>query len=732
MQNRQRSIGFLPGANGHDLELPTDCVELLGNELAWLDVTYGPANNKTSLGGSFGRIRIKVLKKSILPTLVRGQYVGVGENLKFGFGKFRIEELGTDATACQRSVSLRDLAFRNPAPDLAAAQYGLEPGRISTLVRSLDDGSYEPAPSYSVWINQKHRQRLLAIPTRDDRAMQRCVNQLLAPAIDGFLENSSLAYRKGLNRDRAAHRIRDAWRQGYRWALRADFCRFFDTVDHEQLRDCMDAYINDDQIVELLMKWVVSGAPEDKTGLPTGAVISPMLANMFLDRFDEQVEKDGRCLVRYADDLMLLFKTEADALQVYRDAEQAANELSLQLNTEKSGIISLTEPFRFVGFEFRPEQGWKATPTATPCSLDDLGWEDSSSQPDETVAECKLPGEQPATVSAESSLVIVGPGLKRLDVQDQRLTWQYTSSSQAVAGRQIKQISQIIVLGTPTLSSRFLREVQRNGIAVTLTDRSGRIRSVITGQQHEIRAELLQQQVAVANDVERRLRISQKFVAAKILNFAVLADSMPGRNNDQATGIMLRALEQRVLQTKSVEELLGLEGAAAAAWYGQFSQRLPSRFSFEKRVSPRASDPINVLLNIAHTTLYRQAGLILEQAGFASTVGVLHRPKDGFMALAADLQEPFRHLMERAVIETAHQLHPSDFSKADDGPFRLVIRPHATKRLMATIFRLLTQPVRGAGDSDPVDYRLQMARTARSLRRYLLGTSETFEVFRHE
>ncbi len=736
MQARQRSIGFLNSTRGsvngpqEEADLPEHFAELIENALSWLDVTYGPANDRTSLGGCFGRVRLKVLDKAMLPTLVRGQYVGVGENLRFGFGKFRIEELGPDPTACSRSTSLMELAFRQPAPDLAAAHYELEPGRISEQIRKLNQREYDPDPCQSVWIDQGKRQRLLAIPTRTDRAMQRCVNELLAPAVDKFLESSSLAYRKGLNRERAAERIRKAWQDGYRWALRADFLRFFDSVDHTALRHCMDAYINDDPMVELMMQWVRSGSPEETCGLPTGAVISPMLANMFLDRFDEQVEKDGRCLVRYADDLMLLFKTRDEADQVFRDAEAAAARLSLALNPEKTGVIPLNEPFRFVGFDFRPEQGWRATPSSQPCHLDDLGWEDASNKPDDTIADIRLPGEQPSLMSAESSIMILGPGLRRLDIQNQRLTWQYVSSIQPVHGRQIDQISQLIVLGTPTLSGRFVREVQRNGVNVTLTDRSGRTRSVICGNRHDGRADLIQKQIEFANDPARRLSVCRQLIAAKIRNFAVLAAAVPGRSKDQATAVTLVKLEQRVFEATSVEELLGIEGAAAAAWYEKMNSRIPSRFSFERRVSPKASDPINVLLNIAHTTMYRQAALLIEQAGFAASIGILHRPRDGFMALAADIQEPFRHLMERAVLETAEQIFPGDFTKSHDGPFNLVIKPHATKRLFGVIFRLLTQPVRAADDAEPVDYRLQMARTIRSLRRFLLGASDTFEPFR--
>lgn len=733
MQGRQRRIGFLTAAADEpDTDLPEQAAELLANSLAWLDFSYGPANDRTSLGGSFGRVRLRVLKPAVIPVLVRAQYVGVGENLNFGFGRFRIEELGPDPTICLRSESLTDLAFRQPAPDHAAARYGLEPGRISELIRDVAAGRYCPEPGQSVWIEQNQRQRLLCIPTKADRALQRCVVDLLAPAVDTFLEQSSLAYRRGLNRERAAVRLRDAWRDGYRWALKADFLKFFDSVPHNLLKDRLDAYINDDELVRLLMTWVRSGAPQEAIGLPTGAVISPLLANLFLDLFDETVETGDRRLIRYADDLMVLFRSEQDAWQVFRDAEAAAAELSLHLNADKTRVLSLTEPFRFLGFEFRPEQGWQAQPAGRPCQIEDLGWSDGAAPENPVLPQQGLPGEQPLAAAADSSLVILGPGIRRLDVADKRLTWQYASSPQAVMGRSMDRISQLIVLGTPTLSGRLLRAVQRQQVSVTLTDGSGRVRSVLTGDRHEANALLVEQQVRAADDQPRRLTIARQLIAAKIHNFAVLADAFPGSAADSSLGLSLRSLEQQLAAADSVESLLGLEGKAAALWYAELPRRLPRRFSFSKRVSPRAADPINVLLNIAHTHLYRQSALILEQVGFEVSVGILHRPKAGFMPLAADLQEVLRHLMERAVLETAQQLQPGDFSKAEHGPFGLVIRPHAVKRLMATIYRLLSQPVCGADDAEPVEYRQQLARTARSLRRYLLGAADAFQAFRQQ
>src|SRR5262249_59106429 len=120
---------------------------------------------------------------------------------------------------------------------------------------------------------------------------------------------------------------------------RSDFHRFFDSIDHGLLRQRLDAYLADDRLVELIMLWVTSGAIQPGRGLPTGSVLSPLLANLFLDQFDEHVVGEGARLVRYADDFLLLFRDETQAKAVYEDAYREAEQLRLTLNEEKTHLL---------------------------------------------------------------------------------------------------------------------------------------------------------------------------------------------------------------------------------------------------------------------------------------------------------------------------------------------------------------------------------------------------------
>lgn len=117
-------------------------------------------------------------------------------------------------------------------------------------------------------------------------------------------------------------------------------------------------------MVELLMQWVAAGAPQPGRGLPTGAVVSPLLAKLFLEQFDRQVQEDGGLLVRYADDFVLLFRDPGKGRQVLARAAEVAEQLKLRLNDDKTKLLELENtPFDFLSFRFFSEKAGSTRPT---------------------------------------------------------------------------------------------------------------------------------------------------------------------------------------------------------------------------------------------------------------------------------------------------------------------------------------------------------------------------------
>lgn len=114
-----------------------------------------------------------------------------------------------------------------------------------------------------------------------------------------------------------------------------------------------------------------------------------------------------------------------------------------------------------------------------------------------------------------------------------------------------------------------------------------------------------------------------------------------------------------------------------------------------------------------------------------SSIGLFHTADGGYAALAADLQEPVRHLMDRAVIEATHRLRPGQFRRAPEGPYPLQLDRDAARQFAAMVQQVLATAVVAGGESEAYSYREQMARQARSLRRHVLNPEQAFRAFLH-
>ncbi|TWU07975.1 reverse transcriptase/maturase family protein [Stieleria varia] len=368
-------------------------VNVTENRLVWLDVGYGSEKSRKTLGGAVGQITLTGLTEIDRIALVLGQYCRVGESTRFGFGEYEIAELGDQVYRCPRGQSLVELAADAIDPAEAekiTTRLQLGSGVLLTGVTQVREGSYRCDPHHRVRIAKPSGgERMLAIPTRRDRAIQQVLLPLLADGIDGFLESSSMAYRRGLGRTQAARRIKQAKRDGYTWAIKADFLGFFDHVDHQLLRERLAAYLRDDATIDWIMNCVSAGSPSPGVGLPTGSPLSPVLANLFLDQFDEHLCPDDSILVRYADDFLVLCRSHDRADEIFRRAEAEAERLRLELNADKTKMIDMDHPFEFLGFRFSRSTTvgkndadgvpWQTESDGGPVEAQDIMW--SSAKP---------------------------------------------------------------------------------------------------------------------------------------------------------------------------------------------------------------------------------------------------------------------------------------------------------------------------------------------------------------
>lgn len=231
--------------------------------------------------------------------------------------------------------------------------------RIISLGKELIDSSYNPAPLMKISIPKDNgKLRWLSIPTVRDRVAQTSAAIVLTPVLDPEFEDCSYAYRKDMSVMKAVRKVISLREQGYVWVVDADIKSYFDEVDHQLLLNVIGTYVGDEKVGALLNRWLDIGVIcEGKRsrltkGIPQGSPISPLLANLYLDSFDEALMKGKFKHVRFSDDFVILCKDKPAAEDALELTEELLGGLRLTLNMEKTRIVHFNQGFRYLGMEF--------------------------------------------------------------------------------------------------------------------------------------------------------------------------------------------------------------------------------------------------------------------------------------------------------------------------------------------------------------------------------------------
>lgn len=203
-------------------------------------------------------------------------------------------------------------------------------------------------------------ERKLGIPTVKDRVVQQAIAQILVPLYEPQFAGNSFGYRPGRSGQQAIIKVKEYAEEGYVWAVVLDLSKYFDTLNHDRLIRELRKTIKDERIMIAIKKFLKAGVMENgvvietKEGSPQGGNLSPLLANVYLNEFDQMYADRGVPEIRYADDIILLAKSKRAAERILAGSiTMLEKKLHLKVNREKSRIVNLaanTGSFRFLGF----------------------------------------------------------------------------------------------------------------------------------------------------------------------------------------------------------------------------------------------------------------------------------------------------------------------------------------------------------------------------------------------
>jgi CRISP-associated protein Cas1 len=451
------------------------------------------------------------------------------------------------------------------------------PRRLLRLSQELKLGFYQLGALRRLNIPKKSGgTRTLAIPCIIDRVVQTALATALTPLLEEEFEEVSYGYRPNRSVKQAVARVAYLRRQGYKWVVDGDIKTFFDEVPHDKLCAKLQKHVEDQDIIALIAKILHSFG--DEKGLAQGSPLSPLLSNLYLDSIDEAMEGKEVRLIRFADDFVLLTKTQHHAENALIKIAALLKEHGLELNLNKTKIVAFEEALKFLGHLF-------------------VGTLDRKTEEVEEVdVIAEVEKSSPPLAVGIAPLYVLEEG-RRIEARHE--TFEVYEEARCLLALPVHLVGRIDVGAKVTLSQAAQELALAHEITVSFLDGYGQTIGIISApMMHNGDVHLLQAKLAL--DEKARLRHAKIVVQGRIRNcHALLKRLNRRRKNEVVASFLDKLFDIRKICTisTSIHQLLGYEGQATALYWQGLNLCFLHGFSLNQRIRREGADPINLVLD---------------------------------------------------------------------------------------------------------------------------------------
>jgi RNA-directed DNA polymerase len=241
--------------------------------------------------------------------------------------------------------------------------------RLPSLQEELKRGQYQPQPAQRVWIPKMGSKELrpLGVPPVENRVVEMALRNVIEPIFENEFAEHSYGFRPRRGAKDALRRVEQLLQKGNKWVVDADIKGYFDNIPQDSLLQAVSERIADGPVLELIQRFLKQGVMESgkgwqptETGTPQGAVISPLLANIYLNPLDHLMAQNGWDMVRYADDFVILCPSREQAEKALAEVRQWMEKAGLTLHPTKTRIVNEEDRggFDFLGYHFERGYRW--------------------------------------------------------------------------------------------------------------------------------------------------------------------------------------------------------------------------------------------------------------------------------------------------------------------------------------------------------------------------------------